>query len=78
MCLNPCSPSCSTFVCSFQAELSPTEEASLWGGVCAGPAPWRHRSLSLPHGLPPAGGDAAHLPQRLPARVEQQGAELQG
>lgn len=65
-------------VFSLQAELFAAEEASLWGSVRAGPAPWRDRSLSLPHGLPPAGGAAAHLPQRLPASVEREGAELQG
>lgn len=65
-------------VCSLQAELFAAEEASLWGGVGAGSAPWRHRPLSLPHGLPPAGGAAAHLHQRLAAGVEQQGAQLQG
>lgn len=71
--VNECPPS----VHSLQAELLTTQEASLWGGFCAGLAPWRHRPLPLPHGLPPAGRDAAHLPQRLPAGVERQGAHLQ-
>lgn len=61
---------------SLQAELLAAKEASLRGGVCAGPAPRRHRPLPLPHGLPPAGGGAAHLSQRLPAGVEWQGAHL--
>lgn len=63
---------------SLQAELFTAQEASLRGGVRAGPATWRHRPLPLSHGLPPAGGGAAHLPQRLPASVEWQGAQLQG
>lgn len=64
--------------CSLQAELLAAQEASLWGGVGAGPAARGHRPLPLPHGLPPAGGAAAHLPQRLAAGVERQGAELPG
>lgn len=61
---------------SLQAELLAAKEASLRGGVRAGPAPRRHRPLPLPHGLPPAGGGPAHLPQRLPAGVEWQGPHL--
>ena len=63
---------------SLQAELLAAQEASLRRGVRAGPPPRGHGPLSLPHGLPPAGGVAAHLPQRLPARVEREGAQLQG
>lgn len=63
--------------CSLQTELFPSQKASLWGGDCTRSASWRHCPLPLPHGLPSAGGWAAHLLQRLTARVEREGAHLQ-
>lgn len=61
---------------SLQVELLAAEAATLRRGVCAGPAPGSRRPLSLPHGVPPAGGAAADVPKRLPARVEWQVAQL--
>lgn len=55
---------------SFQAELLAAEAATLRRGVSARPAPRRCRPLSLPYGVPPAGGAAADVPERLLACVE--------
>lgn len=54
------------------------KETPLWRGVGPGPAAGRRGPLSLPHGVPPAGGTDAHLPQRLAAGLERQRADLQG
>lgn len=61
---------------SLQVELLAAKAATLRRGVCVGPAPGRRRPLSLPYGVPPAGGAAADVPERLPARVEWQVAQL--